>query len=148
MRRSLSWILLTSLLGCATQPPHVAGNSGPPRGSAETPVAPAVPDLDKEVSDLLSQLGSEDYDVRQAARIKLVALGPDVLSHLQRGSDDADPEVAATVRSIIDQLTPSPERGMAASEISWMGIFGGLPSEAPDYLLPFRHGVFPLPKVR
>src|SRR5687767_450207 len=59
---------------------------------------------DKEMQQLIQNLGSEQFDVREKASSRLVEVGPAAIPHLKtlRGSDDA--EVVSRSKAIIDAI--------------------------------------------
>src|SRR5262245_1772486 len=77
--------------------------------------APSPP-AREEVDRWLSELGSERFEVREAARRRLQAVAASVREALVARRDDPDPEVRRTVRALLEGLggdetspaTPSP----------------------------------------
>ena len=66
---------------------------------AEIKMAPA-----EDVGALVKDLGSADPQVRELATRKLLAKGPAVLPQLQEAAKSPDPETAAAVGGIIEQI--------------------------------------------
>ncbi len=62
----------------------------------------------KRVPDLIRQLGSEDFDARQQASERLIALGPSILPLLRKELDSADVETRTRVRACIEKLARAP----------------------------------------
>jgi len=61
----------------------------------------------EDVGALLRDLGSDDPQVREQAGRKLLQKGESVLPQLQEAAKSTDPEVAASVKSIIEQINVS-----------------------------------------
>jgi hypothetical protein len=68
----------------------------------------------REVEGLVRQLGSDDYQRREAAGKRLVALGPRAYPALQAASGSPDKEVAAHARAAAEQV----RREVPAEELS------------------------------
>ena len=56
------------------------------------------------VADLIKNLQSEEFPVREEARKKLLTMGPAAIEPLKAAQDSKDPEVAATAKDILTQL--------------------------------------------
>jgi hypothetical protein len=94
MRRA-AVLVFAALLGAFPGPVR-AGD--PPKAPAPLPLAR------EEVDRLLSELASDRYEVREAARRKLQAVAASVRDLLAARRDDPDPEVRRTVRALLASL--------------------------------------------
>src|SRR5262245_2162457 len=59
----------------------------------------------ERINDLIRQLGSPRYTVRRTAANELRRIGPEAFDLLHDASSDADPEVAASARYLLRQIT-------------------------------------------
>jgi tetratricopeptide (TPR) repeat protein len=59
----------------------------------------------KHIDDLIRQLGNSRFTVRRAAASELRQIGPEAFDSLHAATDDADPEVAASARYLLRQIT-------------------------------------------
>ena len=58
----------------------------------------------EEVTNLITELGSNDASLRKAAADRLLEIGPAARIHLEKYRDDPDPEVRLTVRELLKNL--------------------------------------------
>jgi hypothetical protein len=94
MRRS---ILSSALVSLASILP--SGSAGAPSANPNDPSSPEF----KRAADLIHQLGSGRFSVREAAARQLVEMGRSARAALQVGLHDADPEVADRCRRLLPQ---------------------------------------------
>lgn len=69
----------------------------------------------REIKSLVEALGSEQFQAREAARARLVEIGPEALPWLERAADDPDPERAAAATELVRTLrwlVPADLRGL------------------------------------
>jgi len=59
----------------------------------------------EDISELIKELGSPDGQVRAAAAKKIVQLGEVVLPQLEKAADIPDPEVAASIKTLIADIS-------------------------------------------
>ena len=59
----------------------------------------------KHIDDLIRQLGNPRFTVRRAAASELRQIGPEAFDALHAATGDADPEVAASARYLLRQIT-------------------------------------------
>jgi len=85
---------------------------------------PATEDRTEHLKKLMAELGSDDFDVREAATEKLVAIGPEVLTAIERYADKDDPEVehraemsATRLKGSAVPLSPQLQRRRAVIDI-------------------------------
>lgn len=62
---------------------------------------PALAPDEKQIADLIKDLGSTDFNVRASASERLKQVGPEVIPMLQRFSDSDDPEIRARIRGVM-----------------------------------------------
>ncbi len=80
---------------------RVSDGDVPLAGPVAPPVeAPAA--VPEELAELVRQLGADDPAVRARARAKLRALGPDAAAALRSFRSHPDPEVAETIRELLE----------------------------------------------
>ncbi len=70
-----------------------------------TPGLGSHPQLRRRLGELIEELGSEDFGVREAAQGELRRMGVLARAHLQAASDDTDPERKKRVEQLLDELT-------------------------------------------
>jgi hypothetical protein len=80
----------TSFQGAAVQP------AGAERAANAT---------QQRVQELIRELGSPRYSVRRAAAIELRQIGAEAFDLLHAASDDSDPEIAASARYLLRQIS-------------------------------------------
>lgn len=72
----------------------------------DEPGAPTLPELSaEEVAAMLAQLGDEDFAVREAASLRLLAGGESAAAALKAAPPQADPEVALRAAKIVAAIT-------------------------------------------
>ncbi len=89
----------------------------------------------QRASELVKQLGDDDFDIREKAMKDLVALGPAAQPSLLRATENADPEVARRVSECLDRLKVGrvgPELIAAAAR-----VLANHPSAAPATIEAF-----------
>jgi hypothetical protein len=59
----------------------------------------------KDISELIAQLASPDGQVRAGASKKILQLGEAVLPQLEKAAETPDPEVAASVKTLIADIS-------------------------------------------
>jgi hypothetical protein len=69
-----------------------------------TPGLGSHPQLRRRLGELVEELGSEDFGVREAAQNELRRLGQMARSHLQARADDPDPERKRRVEQLLEEL--------------------------------------------
>jgi HEAT repeat protein len=74
----------------------------------DTVPAPPPQATEKEILDLIKQLGNEKFDVREAATQKLLALGRAHRPLLLKAGAHPDAEVRQRIKSILDEWAPGP----------------------------------------
>lgn len=81
-----------------------------PAYAEEEPSAPKAADagIRTQVAGWLKDLRSEDFQVREAARRKLLAKGLEARDLLEAAMDDPDPEVRRTVRAVLSRAPAKP----------------------------------------
>jgi tetratricopeptide (TPR) repeat protein len=65
----------------------------------------------QHIADLIRELGSPQFSIRRAAAIELRQIGAEAFDLLNAATDDADPEVAASARYLLRQITVRWVRG-------------------------------------
>jgi tetratricopeptide (TPR) repeat protein len=63
------------------------------------------PDAKQRIDELIRQLGSPRFTVRRTAATELDKIGPEAFDQLYAATDSADPEVAASARYLLRQIT-------------------------------------------
>ena len=63
------------------------------------------PDTKQRIDDLIRQLGSPRFTVRRTAATELDKIGPEAFDQLYAATDSADPEIAASARYLLRQIT-------------------------------------------
>ena len=91
--------------------------------TAQLAPAPKADDQGQGIAVLIKQLGDDDYDVRERAQKKLVAIGAPVRAPIAEATRSDDPEVAHRAREIQQALAPrGPARPMAQTVRRLMAI--------------------------
>ncbi len=88
--------------------PSIATNAASAPQETETAAKTAAdqPDLTKShIDSLIRQLGSPRYSARRTAANELQQIGPEAFDLLHAATDDADPEVAASARYLLRQIS-------------------------------------------
>jgi HEAT repeat protein len=80
-----------------TEPPTTRPAASSPASS------PATQSVEKTVAELISQLGQDNYKVRQAATANLIQMGKAIhgLLNAKLQEKDLDPEVAARIQIVL-----------------------------------------------
>lgn len=100
-----------ALVGCTT--PQAIGSRDPKTRREEalslaedqSALPPICLASDDRVTQLVSELGSDEWATREAAQTELLRLGPPVVERLREAAHGPDPEVAARASSILDELS-------------------------------------------
>lgn len=69
----------------------------------------------REIRSLIEALGADQFQAREAARTRLIEIGPEALPWLERAQDDADPERASAASELVRTLrwlVPADLRGL------------------------------------
>jgi len=73
---------------------------------------PGPDELDeKQVAKLIDQLGSADFEAREAASAKLAAMGPPVVPHLEKAVKSDDAEVALRAEALLKRIQGTDMQG-------------------------------------
>jgi tetratricopeptide (TPR) repeat protein len=101
MRRSffLSAALLTVVFTSRAEAARDASPKSKPSATAAS-----ANDLQRQVAELIEQLGDEQYAVRRRAEEDLARLGPDAFDQLKLAEDHMDLEVAERARYIVQKM--------------------------------------------
>jgi tetratricopeptide (TPR) repeat protein len=78
-----------------------SADSQPHDADAEQPTA----DSKQRIDELIRQLGNPRFTVRRTAANELDKIGPEAFDQLYAATGDADPEVAASARYVLRQIT-------------------------------------------
>lgn len=74
------------------------------------------PEVDKQISRLISQLGSPDAKTRDKAQAQLLAYGPGLLAELQEYANDPDAERKVRIATITEELISVEQDGFEAEQ--------------------------------
>jgi hypothetical protein len=110
MRRALSILALILILPSAARAQNQQPTPAPvpaPAPAAENPAAPT----DADIRKLIVQLGSDDFDAREAAVRRLREIGKPALPHLKAALKSSDIEVANRARALIRRIETRPVPG-------------------------------------
>jgi hypothetical protein len=66
---------------------------------------------ERAVAILIDQLGSADFDEREQASAKLIAMGKPILPHLKKATENDDAEVALRAENIIKKIRGTSDEG-------------------------------------
>jgi tetratricopeptide (TPR) repeat protein len=72
--------------------------------SAASEQGDATTSLQRQIDELVRRLGSPHYAQRRAAANELRQIGPEAFDQLYSATDDADPEIAASARYLLQQI--------------------------------------------
>jgi tetratricopeptide (TPR) repeat protein len=89
---------------------HAADRAAAGRGSADAQPHDAdaessTADSKQRIDELIRQLGNARFTVRRAAANELDKIGPEAFDQLYAATGDADPEIAASSRYVLRQIT-------------------------------------------
>jgi hypothetical protein len=85
-------------------------------------------DANPRISQLITQLGDEDFRKREAASAELKGLGKAAEPQLKAAADNKDPEIRTRVVQLLQALEPQPtDTGTATGRMGQRGVirFGG-----------------------
>ena len=74
-------------------------------------------DSKQHIDELIRQLGNPRFTVRRTAANELDKIGPEAFDQLYAATGDADPEVAASARYVLRQITKSARKSCRSSMI-------------------------------
>lgn len=106
----IRWLLGCCLAGACLVGPIAARNACGQEGAAganspgaDTP--PAAEALQQQASNLIRQLGDDDFATREAAEAKLVQMGLEVFDVLHAAQNNNDPEIALRARHLVRSMS-------------------------------------------
>lgn len=83
-------------------------------------------DATRDLSELITRLGDDDYTVRDLATRSILALGPDVVEMLrERLTSESDPEIHHRIQFILDNLVVPSHAVMVVRAALDSGLFSG-----------------------
>jgi tetratricopeptide (TPR) repeat protein len=105
----IRWLLGCCLAGACLVGPIAVRCAGQEAAAAtdapSTSIPPAAEALQKQASDLIRQLGDDDFATREAAEAKLVQMGLEVFDVLHAAQNDNDPEIALRARHLVRSMS-------------------------------------------
>src|SRR5204862_4665018 len=94
-RRAFAFVLALAFLAAVPARGVAAGDPPIPAGEEA---------MKKEVDRLLSEVASDKFETREAARKRLLSIARAARSALEARREDPDPEIRRTVRTLLEAL--------------------------------------------